>query len=288
MSMNKTLPLEFLKRSDGIALFVAILVMTIVMIFISASLFLRRVDTKITSNLKVETQSLQVADAGLQHALAVIDKGFDFDNILCGTPPCTLISNTTFPPSSDFSYTVTVENNSTDINNGGSATNDTDNLVVLVSTANGPNDSKRQVQAYVNRSLANFTPPSALYINASSVTNVNINFFDDDDFQLIIGNDTNPGDLLNPNDDTQGPSPSLWGIATTSSAVKDDLITSAQNPSNAPYNDILGVGEEPSIGTTPDNLDVGQIADKFFNDPGAVKYQGMPDCNHVIPIYSTW
>ncbi len=279
MSMNQTSPLEFLKRSDGIALFVAILVMTIVMIFISASLFLSRVDTKITSSFKLETQALQVADAGLQHAVALTPWVWDFDSQLaCGTPPCTLVANSPFPAGSGFRYTVTAENDVPDINNGGTPTNDTNALIVLTSKAEGPSSSTRTVEAYVRRSLASFTPPSSLYINASSASPaIGGLFFDDDDSLRIIGNDTNPGNLLDGNDDNTGPNPSLLGIATTSdnvtNALRDEYINPYPNTFDAIVNhDILGVGPEPSISTRTDDLDISQIADNFFNDPGAVKY----------------
>ena len=262
-----------LKRSEGFALFIAILVMAIVMLFLGASLLLSRVDTKITSNFKLGTQALEVADAGLLHALKLLEpqNGWDFnDSFTCQTPPCDVISNSSFPSAPGFTYSVTVEDDPNDPDQ--SVVLDGNNLVVLVSTANGPSDSKRQVQAYVKRSSSNFTPPSALYINASSATIWGDDFFDDDSLQRIIGNDTNPVDLLDGNDDTSGPNPSLLGIATTSSAVKDDLITSAQKPVNVLHNDILGVGAEPSIGTTTDVLNVNKIADNFFNESGAVKY----------------
>ncbi len=61
------------KSSEGFALFIAILVMALVMLFLGASLLLSRVDTKITSNFKLGTQALEVADAGLMHALKVLE-----------------------------------------------------------------------------------------------------------------------------------------------------------------------------------------------------------------------
>ncbi len=209
--------MKILKSSEGIALFVAILVMTIVMLFLGASLFLSRVDMKITSNFKLATQALEVADAGLQHALTLLQSGTDFDGDLnCGTPPCNLLSSTTFPAGSEFTYTVTVENDSVDINNGGSPTNDTDSLVVLVSTANGPNGAKRQVQAYVNRSLATFTPPGALYLPASSA---NVNFaYANNPGMFITGDDTEYDGV------TAGPQPSITGVATIYSGVKTDFM----------------------------------------------------------------
>jgi len=129
--------------------------MALILVFLSANLFLSGVDSKIASNLKFATQALEVADAGLQHALTVITPGMDFDDELaCGRPPCYLkdadgsdILDKSFV--SGFSYSVTVENDPPDTVSSGSATNDTNNIVVLTSTAEGPNGTKRVVRAYV-------------------------------------------------------------------------------------------------------------------------------------------
>ncbi|MEE9550032.1 MAG: hypothetical protein V3W08_06500, partial [Candidatus Binatia bacterium] len=128
--------MKTLKSSEGFALFIAILVMAIVMLFIGASMLLSRVDTKITSNFKLGTQALEVADAGLQHAMKMLDpqKGQDFNGLGCaGGPPCELLATVTFPDNSDFSYSVTVENDTLDadeIANGGSISADADSIVV--------------------------------------------------------------------------------------------------------------------------------------------------------------
>ncbi len=257
--------MKILKSSEGIALFVAILVMTIVMLFLGASLFLSRVDTKITSNFKLGTQALEVADAGLQHGLTLLQRGTDFDGDLnCGTPPCNLLSATPFPAGSDFTYTVTVENDSPDINNGGSPTNDTDSLVVLVSTANGPNGVKRQVQAYVNRSLVSFTPPGALYLPASSAT---VDFGGSTGF-FITGDDTDYDGA------TAGPQPPITGVAPIYSGVLTTFLF-ALGPTG--FNLVQGAGYStdpltPSVFTTSDVLDVNQIAVNFFNHASAIKY----------------
>ncbi len=273
--MNKTSPLEFLKRSDGIALFVAILVMTVVMLFLGASLFLSRVDMKITSNYIIATQSLGVADAGLAHAMALLGSGSDFDSHLnCGTPPCTLLASTTFPPGSDFTYTVTVENDSADINGAGTATDDTDNLVVLVSTANGPNDTKRQVQAYINRSLVNFTSPGAVYLPASSV---NVDFSTaNDPGMFITGEDTSYTDSDSDGwaDSTgAGTATAAKGVATISEPVKNSFISALgfSLPSLVQGDGYSADPLTPSVFTTTDQIDVNQIALNFFNNGSAVK-----------------
>jgi len=255
------------KDSEGFALFVAILTMAIIMLFIGASLFLSRVDTKITSNFKLGTQALEVADAGLQHALAVIQKGYDFDSYLnCGTPPCNLISTTSFSPDSGFTYAVTVENDSPDIISGGSPTDDTDNLVVLISTANGPSNSKRRVQAYVKRSLVSFIPPGALYFPAS-LANVNFSYAN------------NPGTLITGDDMgydgvTPGPQPSVTGVATTYDSVKNTFL-SALGLDKLSLVQGSGYSDDPltpSVFTTGDVFDVNQIALNFYNHASAVKY----------------
>jgi len=205
--------MKTLKSSEGFALFIAILVMAIVMLFLGASMLLSRVDTKITSNFKLGTQALEVADAGLQHALAEIPKGYDF-NLICGEenpPPCDLLSDISFPSAPGFSYTVTVESNSPEL--------------VLVSTANGPNDTKRQVQAYVNLSSVDFTSPGALYLPASSV---------DADFNkannpgmFITGDDTSYTDSDSDGwaDSTSaGPAAAAKGVAVINNNSRTDFV----------------------------------------------------------------
>ncbi len=264
--------MKIIRDNQGLALFMAIAMMTIFLFFLSASLYLTRVDTKITSNLKFATQALGVADAGLQHALALIDPGYDFNNeLVCnppGSPPCILVPSSSFPSGSAFSYTVTVRNDPLD---GGGATNDTDKTVILASTAQGPAGTLKTVEAYVKRSLSAFTPPAALYVNANSAVTADPGyFFDNDDSVAIIGDDTNAGDLLDPWDDTAGPKPSELALATTSAAVTSALQNELNTWGWLHY--ILGSGGDPSLGTTTNFIDVSQVADKFINHAGTVKY----------------
>ena len=263
--------MKIIKDNQGLALFMAIAMMTIFLFFLSASLYLTRVDTKITSNLKLATQALEVADAGLQHALALIDTGYNFNNELnCnppGSPPCTLVPSSSFPSGSVFSYTVTAENDSNDT---GGATIDTNETILLTSTADGPVGTVKTVQAYVKRSLSEFTPPSTLYINGSSATSYDNYFFDNDDSVAIFGYDTNPGNILDPWDDTAGPKSDELALSATDAAV----TTALQNELNTwgPLHYILGAGGDPSLGTTTNIIDVNQVADKFINHSGTVKY----------------
>jgi hypothetical protein len=297
MSFGRTSLLKILKKSDGIALFVAILVMAIVMLFIGGSLLFSRIDSKITSNFKLGTQSLEVANAGLLHGLTLIGDGYDFDSHLtCGTPPCNVLSSTTFPPGSDFAYTVTLENDPADINSDGSATDDTNYVVVLLSTSSGPNDTKREIQAYVNRSLVSFSPPGALYIPASTAT-FNFPTGKGEFTGFITGDDTSYTDSDSDGwaDSTgTGTASSITGVAPINDTVGDSF-KSAMGTTR--YNLVQGAGYSadpltPSVFTTSDVIDVNQIALNFYNNvaPENLLVNGLSksDCNSGNPcIFGT-
>lgn len=255
-----------------------IFVMAFFLLFITGSLVFSQLELKKASNLKFAVQAVEVADAGLQHGLTLIPWVWDFNaQLSCGTPPCTLASNVAFPSGSGFSYTVTAQNDPRDTVPPGSATNDTNSTIVLTSQSSGPSNSKKVVEAYVKRSVAPFTPPAALYINAASATpqadwsNPSANgFFDLDNHTVITGNDTNT-------DNTAGPKGSLWGMTATSSAVTNALTNEYTGTYSTGYtgmqlHDVLGIGSEPSIATVSDVLDVDKIATNFYNQSGAVKY----------------
>lgn len=267
--------MKTLKSSEGFALFIAILVMAVVMLFLGASLLLSRLDSKITSNFKLGTQALEVADAGLLHALKLLEpqKGWDFnDSFTCATPPCDVISNNSFPSAPGFTYSVTVEDDPNDPDL--SVVLDGNKIVVLVSTANGPSDSKRQVQAYVNRSQVNFTSPGAVYLPASSV---NVDFAKaNNPGMFITGDDTSYTDSDSDGwaDSTgAGPATAAKGVATINSLVNDNFISGL-----GIFNQDLVQGDgysadplTPSVSITTDQIDVNQIALNLFNNAGAVK-----------------
>ena len=269
--------MKTLKSSEGFALFIASLVMAIVMLYLGASLHLSRVDTKITSNFKLGTQALEVADAGLLHALKLLEpqKGWDFnDSFTCATPPCVVISNNSFPSAPGFTYSVTVEDDPNDTDPD--VVLDGNEIVVLVSTANGPSDSERQVQAYVNRSLVDFTSPGALYLPASSA---NFGFSNaNNPGMFITGDDTSYTDSNSDGwaDSTEPASPvkQVTGVALTDDGVRSNFISALES---SRFNLVQGAGyltspfTSPSVFTTTDQIDVNRIALKLFNNASAVK-----------------
>lgn len=260
-------------------------VMAFFLVFVTGGLFFAQVNLKIASNFKLATQTVEVADAGLHHALAVIPWVWDFDSQLnCGTPPCPLIAQTTFPTGSGFSYTVTTKNDPSDA----VATDDTNNKIVVTSVAIGPNNSTQTVEAYVRRSVASFTPPAALYINAvSSSPALGSYYFDDDDSVKITGHDTNANTLTNVNDDTAGSSTSLLAVATTTPSITAALINEYTTAYNGiSRHDVIGSGSEPSIGTTDAVIDIDTLAQKFYTAPGAVIYSdgyNSSSCSSTAP-----
>jgi hypothetical protein len=249
-----------------------LLMMTIIIVFINAALFFARVNVKKTSNLKLSTQGLHVAEVGLHHALVVIPWGRDFNSqINCGSSPCVLVPNTSFPTVPGFSYAVTAKNDPLD----SSPTIDTNNLIILSASAFGPDGAKNVIDAYVGRSQAGFAPPAATYINAASAAPTtdssspsSSNYFDIDDLMRISGNDTNPGNLLNAGDDTPGPRAAVRGMAMTSDSIKNSLMSQY----NSSLHQVLGVGAQPSIGTVGDKLDVDKMSLDFSSQPGAVNF----------------
>jgi len=269
-----SLSLKILKGSQGLALVMVIFVMAFFLLFVTGGLIFSQLDLKKAGNLKLATQALEVADAGLQHALANIENpfGWNFNSLLnppnCANPPgppCTVVSNSSFPSAgSGFSYTVTARN---DIpSDGGGATNDTNNIIVLNSTAYGPSNTKKEVQAYVKRSLVSFIPPGAIYLPASTATIT----FDAGTGFFITGNDTGYDGLSAPS-----PKPAITGVAPINNTVRDSFKT-ALGPSR--YNLVRGSGYiaapivSPSVITTAKVYDVNQIALNFYNHPSAVKY----------------
>src|SRR5213594_3860341 len=149
-----------LNSRKGLGLVVVLMIMALFISLTGASLMFSGLNLKASANLKGGTAALQAADAGIHHALAKIPAGSDFDTFWAGTGladfPCKNSSGstgtcngTTFIPTltgslSGYSYTVQVINDTTV--GGELATNDTNKIVILTSTATGPNGSQRKVR----------------------------------------------------------------------------------------------------------------------------------------------
>ncbi len=259
-----------LNSAKGLSLVIVLMIMALLLSLTSAGLMFSGLNLKASANLKGGTAALQAADAGIQHALALIPAGGDFDSFWAGTGltnfPCKNSSGstgtcngTTFIPTltgslSGYAYTVEVTNDTTV--GGETATNDTNKIVILTSTATGPNGSKRKVRAYIGRSP--WVPPATLYIPgtpANSPTAFNGASF------AITGNDTNPNG-------TAGPLASIPGIATNNAAETTAISGPSGSLSSSQYSQVTGQGSNPSVATVT-NLDVNQLANDLIALGGA-------------------
>ena len=256
--------MKILKGSQGIALVVVIMVMVILLSITGASLLFSTLNLKTASNLKSAGGAIHVADAGIQHALALIPSGTEFDALLTGSvtgfpcaSPCNGVTNKPALTGSlsGYTYKVEAENDS----ESGGPTNDSNKVVILTSTATGPNNSsKRKIKAYIGRSTSSWVPPGAIYLPSTvsqSEWDLAGNF-------LVTGKDTNY-------DSAVGPSAAIPGIAPTSTAVKNNIVSSLTAASK--LNNVQGLSYSPgppivpSVSTTNTQIDVNQIAQGFID-----------------------
>lgn len=241
--------MKILKKSEGLALVLVILIMVVLLSITGAALLWSGLDLKEASNLKTGKIAFDAADAGIQHALAVIPLGTTFSYSTDPNNPTTVVSSTTF---NGDTYTVTATNDST--SPGGNT------RAILLSVASGPNNSTRKVRAYIGRSSSPWVPPGAVYIPGSSSSPVS---FDPSGTNFTVnGNDTNY-------DNTSGSQPSLAGITSPTSTVVTNVLNALD--SDAKRQRVTGSGYAagppvtPSVQTTSTNMDVQTMAQNFIN-----------------------
>ena len=252
-----------LRNERGLTLAVVLMMMVILISITGAGLLFSSLNLKASANLKGGTAAMQAADAGIQHALAAIPVGGDFDSLLTGgvsgfpcypASPCNGSSNkpTLTGSINGYSYTAVVENDTTVVNE--TATNDINTTVILTSTATGPNGSNRKVRAYIGRFP--WIPPGAIYLpgNPNYIeTRFNGNSFG------ISGRDSNPGQA-----DGSGSASPIAGIATTYSGTTTEIVGPSGSLSSSQYGAVTGQGSNPSVSTSSTILDVYQLAQNLI------------------------
>src|SRR5438094_774298 len=118
-----------LRNERGLTLAIVLMMMVVLLSITGAGLLFSSLNLKASANLKGGTAAMQAADAGIQHALAAIPAGGDFDSFWTGTGltnfPCKNSSGTTgtcngttYKPTltgsiNGYSYTAVVENDTT-------------------------------------------------------------------------------------------------------------------------------------------------------------------------------
>jgi hypothetical protein len=246
MRSIKKSPLKILKSSKGITLFVAILVMTILMFIIGAALSLSRVELKKTSNHKLGTQALEIADAGLQHALAVIPDGayFDYTNLtqIFG-------SALTYPSLPGFTYKVEGQN----IAEGKYA-------ILTASAEHAASGTKKTILAYVHRGSNGY---GAVHLEGAADTIETR--FNGENFE-INGNDR------------CGVKSAVSGITTTDPDLADEITNNTTEDgglSSGQEDNVTGLGDYPSVLALGEpETSVSELADAFLADPSKVTTLG--------------
>ena len=250
-----------LRNERGLTLAIVLMMMVVLISITGAGLLFSSLNLKASANLKGGTAAMQAADAGIQHALAAIPVGGDFDSLLTGgvsgfpcypASPCNGSSNkpTLTGSINGYSYTAVVENDTTVVNE--TATNDINKIVILTSTATSPSGSNRKVKAYIGRST--WAPPGTLYLPgqaANLAQTFNGNAF------AISGNDTN-------SDGTAGSSASILRIATNNAGTTTEIKGAGGTLSSGQYGAVTGQGSNPSVATSTSTLDVNQLAENLI------------------------
>ena len=240
-----------------------IMMMVILLSITGASLLFSGLNLKTAGSFKTSSAAVHVADAGIQHALALIPSGTTFSY----TAETTLLNSYAF--GRGYSYTVTAINDAA--SNGGNS------QAVLIAVASGGNSSARKVKAYVGRSSASWAPPGAVYIPAGSGSDANFNTAGT---FLIAGNDTNYSADVNldgrADSTSAGPHAAVYGVATSNSTINTQFVNSLSSTEKTKVQ-----GKDYSASTSPVtpsvfisaySMDVTSLVNSFKSQPGAVQY----------------
>lgn len=245
--------MRILKGSQGIALVLVIMVMVIFLSITGASLLFSSLNLKTASNLKGATSAMHIADAGIQHGLALIPSGTTFPY----TGETTILNSYSF----GYGYVYTVKAVNDPASTGGNT------RAIMTSEASGPGTAGRKVKVYVGRSANSWVPPGAVYVPGASSSPVN--FDPSGNAFTVTGNDTNY-------DNGSGAQPPIIGIASPMSSVVSNINNSLNTDSKRQR--VTGLGYvagppvTPSVQETSVTFDVYEIAQKFINYPTAIKY----------------
>ena len=280
------------KNNRGMVLVVLIMMMVILLSITGTSLLFSRLNLKTAASYKTGGAVFQIADAGIQHARAVIPMGGDFDALLqgnvsafpCGTP-CNGSSNKPILTGSlaGSTYSVVVVDDD-DGGSGNTYIDDTNKIVVLISTATGPNNSQRSIVAYIQK-VNNNAPPGAVYIPGDLDTQPKFKtkgsfFITGDDTSYTDDGPDGWADSL-----SAGPEPSVLGIALGDAKLSSKFVSSLNDSERAL---VQGEGYDgsttpatPSIAIPSTTVDVTAIAN-FYRDQISPSAGCPPWCNNGL------
>lgn len=267
-----------LGNNQGIALLVVLMAMAMILSTTGAGLFFSGLNVRTSSNIKTGRSAMYSADAGIQHAVATIPIGSDFNALLSGSVagfPLVGGKPTLTGSLSGNTYTVVVENDTSVT--GETATVDNNRIVIITSSVTGTNGSQSKVRAYVGRSGSTWAPPGAVYVPAGANSDAN---FNTSGTFLISGNDTNysgDGNHDGRADSTSaGPKPSIYGVAPLYDSMVNEFLSSLTSTEKTR---VQGNGYNgstspvtPSVFKSAVSFSVTDLANSFKNHAGAVQY----------------
>ncbi len=234
-------------ESQGIALVVVIFVVAVLLTLTGAGLLFSGLDLKVTSALKTGTVALQIADTGIQHALAIIPAGTSFSY----SSPTEIVPSTPHPTIPGYSYSVTA------VNTAGNS------QAIFTSTATGPNNTKKVIVAYIGRGSFGL---GATSLPGSTAANTETNF-------------SGTSFTINGNDNCNA-APAVPGIVVTDPVLATEITNNTTSDGGLASNQmnlVTGSGGSPSVATIqPLSQTVSQIADSYLNlsVPGHTDLEG--------------
>ena len=264
-----------LENNHGLALVMVLMVMTILLALTGSTILFSGLGIKAASNHKTGSAAFHAAEAGVQHTVALIPSGSDFNSLLQGSVTgfsCLDVNGSAaacdgvngFPTVTGslngYTYTVVVTNDTTVP--GETAMNDINRVVILTATAKDSNGTARRVRAFIGRQTGTWQPPATVYLPGASTSAVD---FDPSSTTFTIdGNDTN-------HDNTAGSQPTVTGIDSNNAAIANDIATNDLNTA-AKKRRVKGKGfvdngttVTPSVSTTATIDSVSSMATNFAN-----------------------
>ena len=221
-------------NNRGMALTVAVFIMTSLLTVTGAGLFLSQMDLKVAGSHKRSMQAFELADSGIQHSLALIPAGTTFPY----SSPLQLIDSASLPSAAGFNYSVVAVNTASDTQ------------AILTSTSEGLQNSRKVIVAYVGRGGYGF---GAVHVpgEAGDIETK----FSGDSFSI---NGT----------DRCGQAASVPGISATDPAlaaeITNDSLADGGLDSNQMDN-VTGVGGSPSVRVASQSPTmVSDLADAFL------------------------
>jgi hypothetical protein len=252
-------------NQNGMAMAVCLFVLAMLSGLTVAALSMSQTDIVRSHNYESGVEGLAAAEAGVAHAVQLIDQvgvvnlHNDFIAVWGGAAPFNphaMNQNTT------YSYSVALADD---------PYHAVGNRGLITSTATGPDNSVRIVEAFIIKSDIPNAPPGAVYLATDNTSNAT---FNGNSF-AINGNDVNYTNGL------AGPASAVPGIATRTEAN----ATEARSSLNAQQsNNVQGAGyvpgnpATPSIATTQQAPTTAQI-DQMITDLLALPHQTYTQSN---------